>query len=146
MYTRCVRRTPPPKTELGRTMQRWRETHGVSMDAAAEQADIAKSTWSDLEAGKRKPEIETLFQLETLLGIPMADLARQSGFTVRVSRSVDERVRRYAALVEADARFGALIDVLSELNAAQIDTMVSVAESLAAQNRSARGLHQRDEE
>lgn len=67
------------------------------------------------------------------MGVTMDELARMAGIIVRVSQTVAERSRRVAALAEGDPRMGVLIDLLPELSPEQIDTLVSLVETMKAQ-------------
>lgn len=71
-----------PKAAIGRAVRRERERAGLSLSALAKQADLAKSTLSQLEAGQGNPNIETLWSIATALDIPFSQL-----FAVSESRS-----------------------------------------------------------
>lgn len=128
-----MKKTGELPTELGRFMRRWRKDQEWTVDRAAQEIGVVKSTWSQLERGLRTPETETLLLMERKMGVPMDELARMAGIIVRVSQTVAERSRRVAALAEGDPRMGVLIDLLPELSPEQIDTLVSIVETMKAQ-------------
>lgn len=122
-------------------MRRWREENdNLTVEAAAQEIGVVKSTWSQLERGIRTPETETLLLMERRMGVTMDELARMAGIIVRVSQTVAERSRRVAALAEADPRMEALIGLLPELSPEQVDTLVSLAETMQAKNQTAPGV------
>ena len=128
-----MKKTSELPTELGRFMRRWRKDQEWTIDRAAQEIGVVKSTWSQLERGLRTPETETLLLMERKMGVTMDELARMAGIIVRVSQTVAERSRRVAALAEGDPRMGVLIDLLPELSPEQIDTLVSLVETMKAQ-------------
>jgi transcriptional regulator with XRE-family HTH domain len=66
-----------PNELIAAALHRERARSGMSLSALAREAGIAKSTLSQLEAGKGNPSIETLWQLATALGVPFAALLEQ---------------------------------------------------------------------
>lgn len=142
MYTEAVKKTDELSTELGRFMRRWRGKEGLTIQEAAERIGVVKSTWSMLERGVRQPETETLLALERATGTPMDELARMAGFSVRSSATAAERARRVAALAEGDPRLAILVDLLPELSPEQVDTLVSLVETMRDRNRQAQAARQ----
>lgn len=138
MYTSIVRKKrisqTMGQTELGRFMRRWREDNELTVEAAAEQVGIVKSTWSKLENGKQRPEAETLLLLERVTKMSFEELARMSGFQPRRSESREHRAQRVAAFAESMPSAGVLVDLLPNLSADQIDTLVTIAEDMRRRN------------
>lgn len=141
MYTEVVRKKQQPRTiavdkptPLGRFMYRWRLENELTVEAAAERIDVVKSTWSNLENGKRKPEAETLLLLERETKVPFAELAKMADYEVRQSVSAEHRAQRVAAIAEASPPMAALIDLLPGLKPDQVDTLVTLAEDMHRRN------------
>jgi len=63
-----------PNTLIAHAIGRERDAAGLSLSALAAKAGIAKSTLSQLEAGKGNPNVETLWAIATALGIPFSAL------------------------------------------------------------------------
>lgn len=63
-----------PTTIIARAITREREAAGLSLSALAARAGLAKSTLSQLEAGKGNPNVETLWAVATALGLPFSAL------------------------------------------------------------------------
>ena len=63
-----------PKELVASAIGRERERAGLSLSALALKADLAKSTLSQLEAGKGNPSIETLWSIASALEIPFSFL------------------------------------------------------------------------
>ncbi len=63
-----------PITLIARALKRERAKAGLSLSALAEQAGLAKSTLSQLEAGQGNPSIETLWAIATALDVPFGFL------------------------------------------------------------------------
>ena len=63
-----------PTEMIATAIQRERNAAGLSLSALAARAGIAKSTLSQLEAGKGNPSIETLWSLATALNVPFSCL------------------------------------------------------------------------
>ena len=61
-----------PKELIAKAIGRERERAGISLSALATKADIAKSTLSQLEAGKGNPSIETLWAIASALEVPFS--------------------------------------------------------------------------
>lgn len=137
MYTRVVetKQEQKKKTELSEFMRKWRTGQNLTVQEAADEIGVAKSTWSQLENGQRKISLETLMALSDKTTVPIDDLSRMAGLDVRTSISVDERARRVAALAEAIPQIGAVLDLLPELTGSQIDAMLSFAESLVTRQK-----------
>ena len=133
MYTEIVgKRTT---TELGSFMARWRAQEGLTVEEAAGRLGVAKSTWSNLERNQRTASFETLVALAELTGRTVEDLARMAGLSVTRSRSAEDQARRVADLVDRLPHLGPLIDLLPDLTAAEVDTLLSVGESRVRQRR-----------
>ncbi|TNE34347.1 MAG: XRE family transcriptional regulator [Alphaproteobacteria bacterium] len=63
-----------PTELIANAIRREREQAGVSLSALAVKANLAKSTLSQLEAGKGNPSIETLWAIASALDIPFSFL------------------------------------------------------------------------
>ncbi|WP_444462398.1 helix-turn-helix domain-containing protein [Rhodobacter capsulatus] len=63
-----------PNVLIARAICREREAAGLSLSALAARAGLAKSTLSQLEAGKGNPNVETLWAIATALGLPFSAL------------------------------------------------------------------------
>ncbi|WP_262852659.1 helix-turn-helix domain-containing protein [Mumia quercus] len=59
---------------MARALRHERTAAGLSLSKLAQQAGVAKSTLSQLEAGSANPSVETLWALSTALGIPFSRL------------------------------------------------------------------------
>lgn len=66
--------SPTPNMMIARAIARERAAAGLSLSALAALAGLAKSTLSQLEAGKGNPNVETLWAIATALGIPFSAL------------------------------------------------------------------------
>lgn len=73
-------------------IRRERETAGVSLSALAAKANLAKSTLSQLEAGKGNPSIETLWAIASALEIPFSFLFEDASSHSQLIRA-DEGVK-----------------------------------------------------
>jgi transcriptional regulator with XRE-family HTH domain len=135
MYTHVVRKKQEPSTDLGNFMRQWRLDERLTVEAAAGEIGVSKSTWSKLERGQRFVSLETLMALSSKTGRPVDELAAKAGQPVTYSRSSAERARRAAALAEKVPRAGALLDLLPELTDRELDTLLSVGESLVRQRQ-----------
>lgn len=79
-----------PEPPLATNLKKWRDRRGLSLSALAREADISKSTVSELERGNGNPSLDTLWALARTLNIPI-------GFLFAESQSVgDVDVRRLA--------------------------------------------------
>ncbi len=63
-----------PNELVANAIGRERKQAGLSLSALAAKADLAKSTLSQLEAGKGNPSIETLWAIATALEVPFSFL------------------------------------------------------------------------
>lgn len=63
-----------PKALVANAIGRERQRAGMSLSALAVKADLAKSTLSQLEAGKGNPSIETLWAIACALDVPFSFL------------------------------------------------------------------------
>jgi transcriptional regulator with XRE-family HTH domain len=132
MYTSDVRKKQTDKetTDLGRFLYQWRIDKNLTVEEAADQAGFSKSIWTKLENGQKTIGLETLFALAQLTGRTMDDLYAKLGKKVHQSKSSEDRGHRMAALAEVEPKAAALIDLLPDLSPGQIDTMLTVGESL----------------
>ena len=98
-----------PNAMIGAALTRERLASGKSLSGLAAEAGIAKSTLSQLEAGKGNPSVETLWALATALGIPVSQLfeAPEPGTTL-IRRDEGEAIHaseaRHAAVLLATSR------------------------------------------
>jgi len=132
MYTTDVakKQTDNVTTDLGRFLRQWREDENLTVEEAACRAGFGKSIWTKIERGQKRVALETLFALSNLTGRTMEDLMIRLGWTIRRSRSSEDRAQRMAALVEVEPKAAALVDLLPDLSPGQIDTLLTVGESL----------------
>ena len=63
-----------PKSIIATAIRRERELAQLSLSALAAKAGLAKSTLSQLEAGKGNPNVETLWAIATALDLPFSSL------------------------------------------------------------------------
>jgi len=80
-----------PAELIAKAITRERNRLGVSLSALAAQAGVAKSTLSQLEAGKGNPNIETLWSLASALEVPFSYLfetAETENTLIRVDEGV----------------------------------------------------------
>lgn len=132
MYTTIVpkKQKSADTTELGRFLYQWRIDKNLTVEEAADQAGFTKSIWTKLENGQKMIGLETLFAISKLTGRTMDDLYAKLGKQVHYSKTSEDRGRRMAALAEVEPKAAALIDLLPDLSPGQIDTMLTVGESL----------------
>jgi transcriptional regulator with XRE-family HTH domain len=133
MYTDVVRKKQEPSTDLGKFMRQWRLDQRLTVEEAADAIDVSKSTWSKLERGQRFVSLETLMALAEKTGRTVEELAAKLGQVVTHSRSNEERGARSAALAEKIPRVAQLLDLLPEMTDREIDTLLSLGESLIRQ-------------
>ena len=76
-----------PNDLIARAIQRERQRVGLSLSALASNAGLAKSTLSQLEAGKGNPSIETLWVIAEALDIPFSSLFEVSKPDVSLVRA-----------------------------------------------------------
>lgn len=132
MYTNGVakKQTDKPTTDLGLFMRQWRVDENLTVEEAADKAGFGKSVWTKIENGQKRVSLETLFAISILTGRTLDDLAVKLGWSIRRSHSSTERAHRIAALVEVEPQAAALVDLLPDLSPDQIDTMLTMGESL----------------
>lgn len=137
MYTNGVakKQTEKPTTELGRFLRQWRESENLTVEEVATRAGFGKSIWTKIENGQQRVALETLFAISNLTGRTLDDLAVKLGWSIRRSRSNEDRAQRMIALVEVEPKAAALLDLLPDLLPDQIDTMLTVGESLRHKGR-----------
>lgn len=127
-------------TELGRMMRNWRmDLNGMTMEEAADKIGVSKSTWSDLENGKRPISLETAKGLSLATGVSLDEISRMDGKPMRHSRNPQERLQRADAAAEVIPELGLLLDLFPELFPDEADMLLSSAESLVARRRKERG-------
>lgn len=68
-------------------VRKHRERAGLSLSELAAAAGVAKSTLSQLEAGRANPSIETLWAVAKALGVPFGQLIEPLSPDVRVVRA-----------------------------------------------------------
>jgi transcriptional regulator with XRE-family HTH domain/mannose-6-phosphate isomerase-like protein (cupin superfamily) len=64
----------PSPDELGQRLRTAREAHGISLRALAKRIDVSPSFISQVELGRAKPSVATLYALVTELGISLDDV------------------------------------------------------------------------
>ncbi|RAI02310.1 DNA-binding protein [Acuticoccus sediminis] len=78
-----------PSGIIAEAIGRERERAGLSLSALAKKASLAKSTLSQLEAGKGNPSIETLWAIATALEVPFSFLFENAPPQSRLIRAGD---------------------------------------------------------
>lgn len=78
-----------PNNLIARAISREREAAGLSLSALAARAGLAKSTLSQLEAGKGNPNVETLWAIATALEIPFSALFETASETRALVRATE---------------------------------------------------------
>jgi transcriptional regulator with XRE-family HTH domain len=81
-----------PTDLIASAIRREREAAGTSLSALAAKANLAKSTLSQLEAGKGNPSIETLWAIASALEIPFSFLFEDASSHSQLIRA-DEGVK-----------------------------------------------------
>ena len=61
---------------VGRVIQDYRESKGLSQEVVSGLADIGRTHLSAIERGTRKPTLETFFRISEALGIRPSKLMR----------------------------------------------------------------------
>ena len=61
---------------VGKVIQRYRESKGVSQEVLSGFADIGRTHLSAIERGSRKPTLETFFRISQALEVRPSDLLR----------------------------------------------------------------------
>lgn len=61
---------------VGKTIQGYRESKGVSQEVLSGLADICRTHLSAIERGERRPTLETFFRISEALEIRPSDLLR----------------------------------------------------------------------
>lgn len=124
-------------TELGRTMRKWRneQEDGWTMERAAAAIGVSKSTWSDLENGKRPISLETAKGLSLATNVSLDEIARQGDQPIRRSKNAQERLQRADAAAEVIPELGLLLELFPELTPDEADMLLSSAESLVGRHR-----------
>lgn len=131
MYTSEVRRKQKrPTHELGMLLFDWRESNNLTVAAAGGRVGVAKSTWSKWENGDMSPSVEALVSISAETGVPLDELATRSGHEIKISTSSEDRAHRIAAVAEAIPQVAIMVDLLTELEPHEVDTLVSVAETM----------------
>lgn len=124
-------------TELGRMMRKWRldQEDGWTQEQAASRIGVVKSTWSDLENGRRPISMETAKGLSLATGVSLDEINRMSGNPTRRSQNPQERLQRADAAAEVIPELGLLMDLFPELQPDEADMLLTSAESLIARRR-----------
>ena len=65
-------------TELGTALSAMRKREALTLREAAERIGVEHSTLSDLEHGKRRPDLETLVGIHRGYGYPLEELVRMA--------------------------------------------------------------------
>lgn len=74
---RQIDQADPVIAAVGETIRRHREAAGLTIDQAATEAGIPRSTWGDWEAGVRLPRLETVAAIAAVIGCQIAELVPQ---------------------------------------------------------------------
>ena len=85
---------------IAAAIRRERVKAGLSLSALAEQAELAKSTLSQLEAGKGNPSVETLWAIANALGVPFSFLFETASIQSELIRAAEG-----AAVISEEAKF-----------------------------------------
>lgn len=131
MYTMRVSKTKVARiTDLGKAMKQWRhrQVPTTTVQEAAEKIGVSKSTWSELENGKRHPGADTLIALEALLGMDASKLLEMAGGPSRRSVDAADRARRWTLVEKRHPRASILVDLLPEMTDDQVDMLLNLAE------------------
>lgn len=64
---------------IGQTLQRIRQSRGLSRYALSRRAEVAHSFIAAIEGGQKSPTLRTLEKLAGALGVSVADLVSDSG-------------------------------------------------------------------
>lgn len=62
---------------VGRVIQEYRESKGLSQEVVSGFADIGRTHLSAIERGVRKPTLETFFKLSEAMGIKPSELMKR---------------------------------------------------------------------
>lgn len=76
-----------PNAIIAAAIRRERELRQLSLTGLADRAGLAKSTLSQLEAGKGNPNVETLWAIATALDIPFSSLFESASIQTSVVRA-----------------------------------------------------------
>lgn len=63
-----------PSAKFAANVARLRKSRGLTMEEAAWSVDMHHTAWGRIEAGERKPTLETVFKLARALEVPPAEL------------------------------------------------------------------------
>jgi transcriptional regulator with XRE-family HTH domain len=67
-------RSNKPAAVFAANVKRLREKRGLTMEDAAWSVGMHHTAWGRIEAGERKPTLETIFKLAAALKVPPAEL------------------------------------------------------------------------
>lgn len=81
-----MNKNEPPIAQIAATLSSERKRSGLSIAEVARQANIAKSTLSQLENGVGNPSIETLWAICVVLDIPVSRLLEAPKQEIKVIR------------------------------------------------------------
>lgn len=79
--------TNTPIALIAASVQRERQHAGLTLTELSHRAGVAKSTLSQLEAGKGNPSVETLWALSTALSLPLSRLVDPPRSHVQIIRA-----------------------------------------------------------
>ena len=51
-----------------------RKTHGMTQEKLADKADIDRVALANIETGKRRPTVTTVYKISRALGVPVVDV------------------------------------------------------------------------
>ena len=60
--------------EMGATLRRLRKTAGLTLEQAAQQAEVTKGYLSKVESGQATPSMRVIIRLSEVFGIPLSDI------------------------------------------------------------------------
>lgn len=123
-----VRRVIRQQIELGSFLFQWRQRNTLSMREAAERIGVSSSTLSDLEKGKRRADIETLFGIAEAMDLPLQEIAAKAGYESKRSRNAHDRAERMTSVIDAMPQMGAIADALPTFSPDELDTVLTVIE------------------
>ena len=69
---------------VGRVIQEYRESKGLSQEVVSGFADIGRTHLSAIERGVRKPTLETFFKLSEAMGVRPSELMRLIEIAMRL--------------------------------------------------------------
>ena len=79
-------------TEVGRRVRMARESAGLTQDALADQVQLSRTSVTNIEKGRQKIALHTLFLVASVVGVEPASLLPSRGNRGAGSRTAADRV------------------------------------------------------